>query len=449
MPVNGLPTVAELAGALTRGETSSRALVEAALARIRDAAGEGARAFRRVVPEEALADAERADALRKRGHVPSPLAGLPVSIKDLFDVAGQVTAAGSKVLADAAPAAADAAVVARLRAAGAVPIGRTNMTEFAFSGVGLNPHYGTPGNPADRSRIPGGSSSGAAVSVADRMAVIGLGTDTGGSVRIPAAYCGIAGFKPTAARVPLEGCLPLSASLDSIGPLAPSIACCAVAHSVLAGEPPSPLRPPPLRGLRLAVVTTYFMAGLDDEVADAFARARAALGKAGSLIDELAAPELDEYLRVSAAGGFAAAEAFAWHRRLLAERGDEYDPRVAVRIRRGAAITAADYVELDQARRRILGSFWQRVAAYDAVAVPTVAIVPPKIEALASDEGYTRCNVLSLRNTAAGNFLDCCAATVPCHQPGRLPAGFMLMGPPGADRRILEIALAVETALGR
>ena len=273
MPVNGLPTVAELAGALTRGETSSRALVEAALARIRDAAGEGARAFRRVVPEEALADAERADAMRKRGHVPSPLAGLPVSIKDLFDVAGQVTAAGSTVLADAAPAAADAAVVARLRAAGAVLIGRTNMTEFAFSGVGLNPHYGTPGNPADRSRIPGGSSSGAAVSVADRMAVIGLGTDTGGSVRIPAAYCGIAGFKPTAARVPLEGCLPLSASLDSIGPLAPSIACCATAHAVLAGEPPSPLRPPPLRGLRLAVVTTYFMAGLDDEVADEIGRA--------------------------------------------------------------------------------------------------------------------------------------------------------------------------------
>jgi aspartyl-tRNA(Asn)/glutamyl-tRNA(Gln) amidotransferase subunit A len=449
MPVNGLPTVLELAAALAEGKTTSRRLVEAALGRIADPSGEGARAFRRAVPEEALADADRADALRKRGYVASPLAGLPVSIKDLFDIAGQVTAAGSKVLADAPPAAADATAVARLRAAGAVLIGRTNMTEFAFSGVGLNPHHGTPGNPADRNRIPGGSSSGAAVSVADRMAVVGLGTDTGGSVRIPAAYCGIAGFKPTARRVPLDGCLPLSFSLDSIGPLAPSVACCTIADSVLAGEPVRLPRRIPVKGLRLAVVTSLFMEGLDAEVAEDFARARATLAAAGAQFVELAAPELGQYLEASAAGGFAAAEAFAWHRKLLAEKGNGYDPRVAVRIRRGGAITAADYIDLFAARRRIAGAFWERVANFDAVAVPTVALVPPKQAALAADEDYARLNVLSLRNTSAGNFLDCCGVTVPCHRAGGLPVGFMLMGPPGADRRLLDAAQAVEMALER
>jgi aspartyl-tRNA(Asn)/glutamyl-tRNA(Gln) amidotransferase subunit A len=449
MPINGLPTVLELAAELEQGKTSSRELVEAALERIRDPAGEGQRVFRRVVPEEALADAERSDALRRRGHVASPLAGLPVSIKDLFDIAGQVTAAGSKVLAGAPPAAADATVVARLRAAGAVLIGRTNMSEFAFSGVGLNPHHGTPGNPADRARIPGGSSAGAAVSVADRMAVLGLGTDTGGSVRIPAAYCGIAGFKPTAARVPQAGCLPLSSTLDSIGPLAPSIACCAIADSVLAGEAVRLPAAPPARGLRLAVVTDYFMADLDDAVAAAFAGALSALSAAGAMVSEMTAPEMAEIVEANASGGFAAAEAFAWHRTLLAEKGDGYDPRVAVRIQRGAAMSAADYIRLGAARADINARFWARLAGFDAVAVPTVALVPPKIAALAGDDDYARLNLMSLRNTMAGNFLDCCGATVPCHEPGQLPVGFMLMGPPGADHCILDIAQAVETALGR
>jgi len=449
MPINGLPTVLELAAALNRGESTSRALVAAALARIQDPDGEGARAFRRVQPEEALADAEQSDALRRRGHVPSPLAGLPVSVKDLFDIAGQVTAAGSRVLAEAPPAAADAAVVARLRAAGAVLIGRTNMTEFAFSGVGLNPHYGTPGNPADRARIPGGSSSGAAVSVADRMAVVGLGTDTGGSVRIPAAYCGIAGFKPTAARVPQAGCLPLSSTLDSIGPLAPSVACCAIVDAILAGEPVRLPAPPPLQGLRLAVVGSYFMADLDDAVAAAFAGALSVLSGTGAVVTEMAAPEMAEIVEANAAGGFAAAEAFAWHRELLAEKGDGYDPRIAVRIKRGAAMSAADYIRLSRLRKDITARFWARVAGFDAVAVPTVAQVPPEIDAFAADEDYARLNLMSLRNTMAGNFLDCCAATVPCQAPGQFPVGFMLMGPPGADRRILDLAQAVETALGR
>src|SRR5947209_10577776 len=231
-------SIAALARELAEGKTTSRKLVEAALARIADAGGEGGRAFTKVHAQGALLAADASDRFRKEGVVPSALAGLPVSIKDLFDIAGEVTTAGSKILRDAPPATADAVAVARLRAAGAVLIGRSNMSEFAFSGIGINPHYGTPANPYDRGRrrIPGGSSSGAAVSVSDGMAAFALGTDTGGSVRIPAALCGIAGFKPTRRRVPLVGAFPLSTTLDSVGPLAATVACCATVFQVLAGE---------------------------------------------------------------------------------------------------------------------------------------------------------------------------------------------------------------------
>lgn len=449
MSVNGLPTILELAADLATGKTTSRDLVVAALARIEVAGEEGRRVFLRIEAEEALVEAERADRLRARGHVASPLAGLPVSIKDLFDIAGQVTAGGSKVLAEAAPAAADAVAVARLRSAGAILIGRTNMTEFAYSGLGLNPHHDTPGNPHDPARIPGGSSSGAAVSVATRMAVIGLGTDTGGSVRIPAAYCGITGFKPTQARVPLDGCLPLSKSLDSIGPLAPSIACCAIVDSILTGGPARLPAPPLLHGLRLGVVRNYVMTDLDDVVALAFERTLEELSMAGAVVQDLILPELDRLPQINATGGFAAAEAFAWHRDLLSAKGDGYDPRVASRIRRGAAIYAADYIRLIETRAEVRRAVTARTRDWDAVVLPTVANAAPPFEALADDDAYARLNALSLRNTLVGNFLDRPAATVPCHEESELPVGFMLMGESGADRRLLDIAQAVETALGR
>jgi len=449
MPVNGLPTVLELAAELAQGKSGSRQLVEAALARADAADGEGGRVFISLDRDEALAEAERSDRLRARGYVPSPLAGLPVSIKDLFDIAGQVTAGGSKVLAGAPAAAADAAVVSRLRAAGAILVGRTNMTEFAYSGVGLNPHHGTPGNPHDRSRIPGGSSSGAAVSVGTRMAVMGLGTDTGGSVRIPAAYCGIAGFKPTQARIPLDGCLPLSKSLDSIGPLAPSIACCAIVDSILAGAAVRPPVAPPLHGLRLGVIRNHVMEDLDATVSRAFERALAKLSMAGAVVKDVLLPELDRVPEINAAGGFAAAEAFAWHRELLTTRGDSYDPRVAIRIRRGAAISAADYLALVETRAEVRHAVSARTRIWDAVVLPTVANVAPPIEALDTDEAYARYNALSLRNTLIGNFLDRPAASVPCQEEGELPVGFMLMGESGADHRVLDIAQAVETTLGR
>ncbi|MFZ5783228.1 MAG: amidase [Pseudomonadota bacterium] len=437
------PTIQQLAADLAAGRTTSRKLTEEALARIEDPAGEGGRAFIKVYRTAALAAAEASDTLRKAGIVASPLAGLPVSIKNLCDVAGETTLAGSKALDDAPPAAQDAPVLARLRAAGAVIVGSTNMSEFAFSGVGFNPHYGTPGNPADRKRVPGGSSSGAAVSVGDGMAVAALGTDTGGSVRIPAAVCGITGFKPTARRVPIDGVVPLSTSLDSIGPLANSVECCAIVDAVFAGEPIAVPAPTPLAGLRFAVPMHYVMDDLDPVVARAFERAVKALSGIGVKIEQIDLPELNELPGMNAKGGFAASEAYAWHRRLIARRGADYDQLVHPRIMRGKDMSAADYIDLLQARADLQKRVSAVTANYDAVVMPTCAIVAPTLEEVSTPEGFTRKNLLLLRNTTVGNFLDRCAISLPCHAPGELPVGFMLMGEAMADKRLLAIARSV------
>ena len=437
------PTIGQLAADLAAGRTTSRQLTEEALARIEDPKGEGKRAFVKVWRAQALAAADASDLQRKAGIVLSPLAGIPVSIKDLCNVAGETTLAGSKALDDAKPAVADAPVVARLRAAGAVIVGSTNMSEFAFSGVGFNPHYGTPGNPADRKRVPGGSSAGAAVSVADRMAVAALGTDTGGSVRIPAAVCGLVGFKPTARRVPIDGVVPLSTSLDSIGPLANSVEDCAIVDAVFAGEPISIPAAAPLAGLRFAVPKHFVMAELDPVVATAFERACKALSAKGVAIDRIDLAELDELPTINATGGFAAAESYAWHKDLIARRGNEYDPFVHPRIMRGKDMSAADYIEL-LARRADLQ---RRVSAitsnYDAVVMPTCAIVAPTLDEVATSDGFVKKNMLLLRNTSVGNFLDRCGISLPCHAAGELPVGFMLMGEAMADRRLLAIARSV------
>ncbi len=437
-------TIPELARALAAGETSSRALVDEALARIADAAGEGPRAFTAVYAQSAIAAADAQDRLRRAGYVASPLAGLPVSIKDLFDVAGERTLAGSTALADARPAAADAAIVARLKAAGAVLVGRTNMTEFAFSGVGINPHYGTPGNPYDRARIPGGSSSGAAVSVADGMAALAIGTDTGGSVRIPAALCGLVGLKPTQARVPRAGTLPLSTTLDSIGPLGRSVACCAIGDAVLAGEPPEVPPALPVAGLRLGVPQRLVLDGLDAAVAEAFRRTLAALSRAGARLVDLPFAELDDYIAMNASGGFAAAEAYAWHRPLLERRGADYDPRVRVRIERGRGMSAADYVTLVEDRARLIARVDAATASFDALVMPTVPVVAPLLAAFADDRDFARLNVLILRNPAIINFLDRCAITLPMQRPGELPMGLMVVARHGEDRRLLAMASGLE-----
>ncbi len=445
-----LPTIEHLSHELAAGRATAVALAEAALARARDAAGEGARVFTALGAERALAAARASDLLRAAGVVRSPLEGIPVSIKDLFDVAGEVTTAGSTVLRGAAPAARNAPVVERLIAAGAVIVGRTNMTEFAFSGLGLNPHYGTPANPWDRAtrRIPGGSSSGAAVSVTDGMAAVAIGSDTGGSVRIPAALCGLAGFKPTQRRVPTEGALPLSTSLDSIGPLAASVRCCALTDAILAGQPPVPPPARALRDARLAVPETVVLDGLEPPVAAAFEAALARLSAAGARIRHIAVPEFAELGRLHARGTLAGAEAWAWHRHLLARRAAEYDPRVGLRLQGGARMSAADYIDLLAARRRWIAQVEARAAGFDALLLPTVPVLAPRIDALqASDEAYFAANALILRNPTLINFLDGCALSLPCHEPGAAPVGLMLAAAGGQDRALLGLGEAVEQAL--
>ncbi len=444
-----IPTLATLAENLESGRTSARKLVEECLARIADPSGEGARSFIHVDREAAIEAAEAMDRLRKARAAPSPNAGIPVSIKDLFDIKGQVTRAGSRALEDSAPAEADAPVVARLRRAGFIVIGRTNMTEFAYSGIGINPHYGTPKSAwrRDVGHVPGGSSSGAAVSVADGMAHGALGTDTGGSCRIPAAYNGIVGFKPTQRRVPREGGVPLSFTLDSFGPLARSVGCCAVLDAVLADEPAQPLQPRPIRGMRLAVPTTVALDELDDEVGRGFERALESLSRQGALIERIAVPEFLDVGMMNAKGGFAAAESYAWHRYLIASHGDVYDPRVSQRILRGEAISAADYIDLLEARKSLIARATVRLAPYDALVMPTSAITPPRIADLADDKAFAKANLLSLRNCTLINMIDGCAISLPCHREGEVPVGLMLAGSGGSDRRIFELASAMEAAI--
>jgi aspartyl-tRNA(Asn)/glutamyl-tRNA(Gln) amidotransferase subunit A len=446
------PTLDDLADNLAAGKTSSVELVEDCLARIDDATGEGARVFMHVMRQQAKAAAAGIDKLRAAGAAPSRYAGIPVSIKDLFDIEGQVTRAGSKVLDDAPPAVADAPVVARLKRAGFVVIGRTNMTEFAFSGIGINPHYGTPKNAWDRAsggRVPGGSSSGAAVSVTDGMAYMGLGTDTGGSCRIPAAFNGIVGYKPTASRVPTAGALPLSTTLDSIGPLARTVACCAAADAVLAGEAPRRLVPADLHRISIAVPQSLVLGDIEEKVAKDFETALAALSKAGAKVEKIAVPEFDDIPRINAKAGFSAPEALAWHADLIARRAKDYDQRVLVRIQRGSEQSAVDYVNLVRARARLITEVSCRLDGFDVIALPTTPIVAPKIADLAADDAFAKANVLALRNPSVINMLDGCAISLPMHEPGEAPTGLMLAALAGRDHALFAIAAAAEAVVGK
>jgi aspartyl-tRNA(Asn)/glutamyl-tRNA(Gln) amidotransferase subunit A len=444
-----LPTLASLADDLTAGRTSAEALTEACLDAINDEGGEGKRAFVTVDREGAFDQARAADTARRANCAPSRYAGIPISIKDLFDVEGQLTKAGATVMSDSPAAETDAPAVARLRRAGFVLIGRTNMSEFAFSGLGNNLHFGTPRAPwdRDRGRVPGGSTSGGAVSVADGMAHAALGTDTGGSCRIPAAFCGLVGYKPTARRVPLSGITPLSPSLDSVGPLARSAACCAALGGILAGEPPTEIVRVTLADLRLAIPKTLVLDGLDTEVGTAFERALSRLSAAGATIREIEIPEFLELPSINAKGGFPAAEAYAWHKPLIEKFSDRYDPRILARILRGREQSATDYIGLRTARSRFIVSVGRRLIDYDAFAYPTVPIVPPKILDVESDEAFAKTNALTLRNPSVINVLDGCAVSLPMNRPGEAPCGLMLAAGTGADDELLQIAVAAEAAL--
>lgn len=398
---------------------------------------------------QARATATAVDAQLAAGAPLPRLAGLAVSIKDLFDVQAQPTTAASRVLAEAAPATVDSPAVARLRAAGAALTGHTNMTEFAFSGVGINPHHGTPPNagtaPVDpQLRIPGGSTSGGGVSVASSAAWAALGSDTGGSIRIPAALQGLVGFKNTARLTPTEGAVPLSTTLDTACAITRSVRDAILLHEVLADRRVS-LAKRPLSSLRLGV-PTLLLEGMDATVAKAFERTLAALRSAGVRIDNTALP-IDELASINATGGFSAAESWAWHRPLITQRQADYDPRVALRIRRGETMTAADYITLLQARKDWIARMTGTLQHFDALLSPTVPIVAPTIASLVTDEAFFAANALLLRNPSVVNMLDGCALSLPCHQAGELPVGLMVWSHGLQDDTVLDVSLAIESAL--
>lgn len=443
-------TLGALAKDLAEGRTSARKLVRECLDRIADPAGEGVLAFLKVHSEQALAAASAYDQLREAGLAPSPYAGIPISVKDLFDLAGDVTTAGSVALKDAAPALADAPAIARLKAAGFIVIGRTNMTEFAYSGLGLNPHYGTPASPYDRAtrRIPGGSSSGAAVSVADGMAAAAIGSDTGGSCRIPAALCGVVGYKPTASVIPRDGAVPLSTTLDSFGPLANSVDCCRVLHQVMSATPLEAPRAATLRGLRIVVPENVMLDNMDRDVADAFDRALRTLALAGATIERRVFPAFDLVAAMNAKIGFSAPEAYAWHRDLIEKRGDQYDPRVLVRMVKAREQTGADYVDILSLRRQLVTTMDEALASFNIMVAPTVPQIAPSIATLEADDAlYASTNGLMLRNPSIVNMFDGCAISLPMHRAGEAPTGLMLAASGGRDAALFAYAAAIEQAL--
>ena len=439
-------TLHALSEQLASGQVTSRALVETCLARIAEADGEGARVFPHGASQRALDDADAQDRLRSQGRAASPFAGIPISIKDNVDQAGEVTRAGSRLLETDAPAAADAPVLARLRAAGFVAIGRTVMTELAFSGLGLNPHFGTPANPRSPEvrRIPGGSSSGAAVSVAAGMAYAAVGTDTGGSCRIPAAFCGLVGFKPTAARVPREGVFPLSTTLDCVGSLGLSAACCAVMDAVMAGTPDAELPAVAPASLRLAALGGYVLDDLEPEVAEAYQTALARLRDAGVQIEPLQLDALTEVGTINARGGFSSAELYGRLQLRLADEAGKLDPRVLRRVMMGAEHNAEAYRGFHTARAGLIARTAEALDRFDAVLTPTTPMVAPPFEALQQDADYDRINRLALRNPSIANMLDRCAITLPCEPAQGLPVGLSLMGRRGGDRDLLAIAVSLE-----
>lgn len=452
-PVPATHTLSDLcqaALAVSGGEVSATALLQEATSAADSPAN--ARAYLRRFDAQAQLAASMVDQARAAGLSVPPLAGLAVSVKDLFDVAGWPTTAASRSLADAPPALADCPAVARLRAAGAALTGHTNLSEFAYSGVGINPHHGTPVNPVTAAinptpRIPGGSTSGGAVSVATGAAWAALGSDTGGSIRIPAALQGLVGYKNTQRLTPLQGAVPLSSTLDTACAITRSVRDAVLVHGILAARTPAPWQKP-VHALRLAVPQTLMLDGLDADVARAFDRTLDVLRAGGALIEDLPLAGLADLAGLQANGGFTAAESWAWHRSRLAVLEADYDPRVAQRIRRGEAISAADYIDLLHARRDWIARVQTELQGFDAVLAPTVPMVAPAIAPLlSSDSRFFAINAMLLRNASVVNMLDGCALSMPCHQPGQMPVGLMVWGPAMADDAVLGVGLTIEAAL--
>jgi len=445
----------DVIAALNTNKIIARQLVENCLAAIDDPDGEGQRAFISTYHDRARQQADMTDHARKQGWAVPKFAGIPLSVKDLFDEAGIVTKAGSIVLKDAAPASQDAIVVARLKAAGFIVIGRTNMTEFAFSGLGTNAHYGTPRSPFERDpknpkigRVAGGSSSGSAVSISDQMAVATIGSDTGGSTRAPAAFCGIVGFKPTTDRMPGTGIFPLSTSFDAAGPMGTSVDCCAILDSLMAGKDGNTEPPFPVKNLRLAIPVGYLFDDLDDHVANCFTAAIEALSAAGAIIEEMPIAPIEAMRPSNNTKSIVAAEAYALHRdRLESEAVAKYDPYIAHRLAGGQDISATDYINMFAAREKVWADVHTMTRHFDALVLPTSPALPPALDTLDSIAAKATINAHCLRNTSLSNYLDQPTITLPCHGAGTAPVGISLMGPRLHDRRLFAIAAGVEKIL--
>ncbi|REG49151.1 MULTISPECIES: amidase family protein [unclassified Paraburkholderia] len=435
---------------LAKNRNACSAHIEAAL----DAVGMHDAAFTRIYAEAAIAHAATVDTRRAQGvERLTALAGMPITIKDNMDVAGEPTAAGSRVLAEtASPAATDADVVKRLRTAGAIILGKTAMAELALSSVGLIEATGQLPNPLDPERVPGGSSCGAAVSVAVGAASAALGTDTGGSVQIPAALCGLVGFKPTASQISREGVVPLSQHLDSVGVIAHSVRCCRMVYEALAQNPATSFPdqvPRSIKGLRFAVPQNYVLNDLEPAVAAAFERTLSVLSKHGAVLQDIDLPAFDRVPDVYQGGGFSMAELYAWLRSRGSLTRSLISSRAYSRIEQGGVLLAADMLDRLSLRASLVESAAQQTSRWDALLMPTCPILPPFIRAVADDDGYNRYSMLLMRNTRVANVLDRCAVTLPVNDRDGLPVGMMLMGLRGQDDALLGIAEAVEGLLPR
>ena len=450
VPPHALPikdNIDHLLQRIQTGHLNYSGLIDACLEGVKHSSA--AHVFTKTYAESAQAVARETDALKKAGVALPKLAGLPITIKDLYDVSGEVTHSGSLVRRKSMPATEDAMIVSRIRNAGMAIIGKTNMSEFAFSGVGINPHLGTPQNPCDPvdHRVPGGSSSGAAVSVALGLSVAAIGSDTGGSIRIPAALCGLVGFKSTMARVPTQGAVELARSLDTVCAMTRSVRDCLSIDAVLSGAPLD-VKSRDVKGARFVVAKTLMQDELEPSVAKAFERTLHLLSQQGAIISEIDLKDLNEIAQINAPGGISPIESYSACKDFVDHESKQMDHRVVQRMLMGKGVSAADYLKLLDARKAWIARMKQILEPFDALISPTVPLQAPKTQALLdSDEEFFRVNRLLLRNTFAINFLDGCAFSLPMHNPDELPMGLMLSACAGLDARLSEVALGVETSL--
>ncbi len=434
-------SAAELGRGIAAGEIDPVALTETYLDAI-DAHLLRDRIYARVTHERARAEAVAAAERAALGRRLSPLDGVPVSWKDLFDTAGIATESGSALLEGRVPDT-DAVVLTNATAMGTVCLGKTHLSELAFSGLGYNPITATPPNVNDPDAVPGGSSSGAAASVAFGLAPVAIGSDTGGSVRIPAAWNDLVGLKTTASRVSIEGAVPLCPSFDTVGPLARSVEDAALMFAALEGRSAPDLTAATLSGTRLAVLETVAMDDLRDAPRDAFLRAVDRLKAGGAQVDSVTVPELTAAMGLS--GILYTVEAYGHWKDVIEAAPEKMFPEILERFRGGKDHKGADFVAAWETLRQVRQTYLEATAGYDAILIPSSAILPPNLERLNTDSDYyVTANLLALRNTRIGNLMGLAALTLPTGTPS---CGLMMMGPPNSEDRLLRLGRAAEVAL--